>query len=156
MDVFENVIDFLLVPEVAQEATDVLVLQVRLDFDLTPQGPCHAVFCQLSLVHDLQSDEELAFLFTGEVHVTELATGQRSPDLEVSRTPGVRVEASAELIDCIEVVGGADARRRDGQPRRDAGSLSACPGNELLHPFGGQLASGLALRAILAPRLTLS
>ena len=98
MDVFEDVIYFLLVPEVAQEATDVLVLQVRLDFDLTPQGPCHAVFCQLSLVHDLKSNKKLAFLFTSEVHVTELATGQRPPDLEVSRTPGVRVEYLAERL----------------------------------------------------------
>ena len=104
MNVFENEIDFLVVRKVAEEATNILVFQVRLHLDLTSQCVRHVMISQLSLVHDFESDKEFTFLLAGEVHVTELAPGQRPSDLKVSRTPGARIELCSKRLVILRLV----------------------------------------------------
>lgn len=97
LGVLEDQVNLFVVPEVAIEPTDVGVPQSGLNLDLSSEHPRRPVLNQLALEKNLESDDELALFLAGEVHMTELATTQRLPDLKVVDGPGARIERLCRL-----------------------------------------------------------
>ena len=76
-----------LVVEVAVEAQDVGVAQMRLDLDLAPELVLDVALLQLVLEEHLERHDELAVLLPGKVDVAKLAAPQGAPDIEVAQGP---------------------------------------------------------------------
>jgi len=92
----EDEVDARLVVEVAEQAEDVGVAEMRLDLDLSPQLMLHLGFLQLRLEQDLERHDVLGRALPGEVHVSELALAERSTDVEILEFPPVSRAAFRE------------------------------------------------------------
>ena len=99
MSVLQDQVDLLLVPEVAKQPTDVVMLQVSLNLDFAAKLLRDVIVPNLTLVEDLQSDDEFALLLSRQVHVSELAAAQRAPDLEIVDAPRLRIELFGHLVE---------------------------------------------------------
>lgn len=64
------------------------VLQMRLDFDLSAQLVLHSLLLDLRLEEDLERHNELAFLLSGQIHISKFAFAQRTPNLKVVNSEG--------------------------------------------------------------------
>jgi len=92
----EDEIDARFVVEVAEQAEDVGVAEMRLDLDLSPQLMLHLGLLQLRLEQDLERHDVLGRALPGEVHVPELALAERSTDVEILEFPPVSRAAFRE------------------------------------------------------------
>lgn len=75
------------VVEVAKQAEDVGVPQVRLDLNLPPQLVLHVALAQLRLVQHLERHDVAAGLFARQVDVAKLALAQRPANVKVVEPP---------------------------------------------------------------------
>ena len=61
--------------------------QVALNLDFSAQLMRNIVLEQLALEEDLERDYKLGFLLSGQVHMAELTSTERSPNLKVVDRP---------------------------------------------------------------------
>ena len=81
--ILEDEIDAALIVEIAVEAQDVLVAEMRLDLYLSPQLVLYTRLGQLRLEQHLERHDVVRFLLAGEVDVAELAAAQGLADVKV-------------------------------------------------------------------------
>lgn len=85
--VLEDEKDAGVVVKVAEQAQDVGVPEMGLDFDLPTELVLDPVFDELRLEEDFQTDDVLCLLLAGEIDGAELALPKRLADLEVVERP---------------------------------------------------------------------
>lgn len=90
--ILKNQVNLLLVPEEAIEPANVVVSQVRLNFDLSSQLCLHFVLDQLLFYKNFQGHDKFRSLLSCKVYMPKLASSQRFTDFEIVNAPFLWLE----------------------------------------------------------------